>query len=38
VWCSDLPHMLLNPNGILFFAIQFAFNDPMGKSKRPNGF
>jgi hypothetical protein len=30
--------MLLNPNGILFFAIQFAFNDPMGKSERPNGF
>jgi hypothetical protein len=38
VGCSDLPHMLLNPNGIQFFAIQFAFNDPMGKSERPNGF
>jgi hypothetical protein len=30
--------MLLNPNGILFFAVQFALNDPMGKSERPNGF
>jgi hypothetical protein len=30
--------MLPNPNGIPFFAIQFAFNDPMGKSERPTGF
>ncbi len=38
VRCSDLPHMLLNPNGILFFTIQFAFNSPMGKSEHLKGF
>jgi hypothetical protein len=30
--------MLLNPNGILLFSIQFGFNDPMGKSEHLNGF
>ncbi len=30
--------MLLNPNGILFFAIQFAFNDHMDKSEHIIGF
>jgi hypothetical protein len=30
--------MLLNPNDILFFTIQFAFNDPIGKSECLNGF
>jgi len=29
---------LLNPNGILLFSIQFAFNDPMGKFEHLNGF
>ena len=30
--------MLLNPNGILFFALQFAFNDHMDKSEHLIGF
>ncbi len=30
--------MLLNPNGILFFAIQLAFNDHMDKSEHLIGF
>ena len=25
--------MLLNPNGILLFSIQFGFNNPMGESE-----
>jgi hypothetical protein len=30
--------MLLNPNGILFFTLQFAFNDPMDESEHLIGF
>jgi hypothetical protein len=30
--------MLLNPNGILLFSIEFAFNNPIGKSEHLNGF
>ena len=30
--------MLLNPNGILFFTIQFAFNNHMDKSEHLIGF
>jgi hypothetical protein len=30
--------MLLNPNGILFFTIQFAFNNHMDKSEYLIGF
>jgi hypothetical protein len=30
--------MLLNPNGILFLGIQFAFNNPLGKSEHLMGF
>jgi hypothetical protein len=30
--------MLLNPNGFLFITIQFAFNNPMGKSEHLMGF
>jgi hypothetical protein len=30
--------MLLNPNGILLFSVQFGFNDPMGKFEHLNDF
>jgi hypothetical protein len=30
--------MLLNPNGILLFSIQFGINDPRAKSEHLNGF
>jgi hypothetical protein len=30
--------MLINPNGILLFSVQFGFNGPMGKFEHLNGF